>query len=413
MFRVLEITPFRRLLIGQAVSQFGDMLYMLMFLYMVQRLTGNAMIVGWIGAVQALPPLLLSPYAGVLADRVDRRTVLLGTDLCSAALMLGLAAYLTFDATPPLWLIFASATLLASVNTFFLPAKSAAIPRLVPADRLQEANSLSATTQHFMPLLGLAISAAVLGQLELLAPNALFPVAAACNGLTFLVSARAIWLLPQLAPDTTDREEPHFGRDLREGWQACLKDAVLWVSALQALLVNLFIAPFMVVHLAVNKQWFDDRLRTVSIFESAFIGAAVIMALMMPRLRIVRPGMAFIGSMLAIGVLVACMAFAPWFYPYLVLNFLCGLALPIAQIPMQMYFQTAVPDALRGRVHSFMTMSAMVAIPLSNTFAGVGVARLGVSTMFLIMGGGMILSAAIGLAHPQYRRSRLPSSAVR
>ena len=171
---ILEIRAFRRLWVGQAVSQFGDALYTLLFLFMVDKLTGKAAMVGYVGALEAAPFLLFGPYAGVLADRLDRRRIMLFADLVSALVLAGLCVVLLVYPKPHVGVIFAAAFLLSTVNAFFAPAKSAAIPALVPAERLMEANALSAATQHLMPLLGLGISGVGLGLLYALYPNLFF-----------------------------------------------------------------------------------------------------------------------------------------------------------------------------------------------------------------------------------------------
>src|SRR4051812_33398009 len=121
---ILEIRAFRRLWLGQAISQFGDALYSLLFLFMVDKLTGKAAMVGDVGAIQAAPFLLFGPYAGLVADRLDRRRVMLFADLASAAILALLCVQLLVNPRPPTVIVFAAAFLLSSVNTFFLPAKS-------------------------------------------------------------------------------------------------------------------------------------------------------------------------------------------------------------------------------------------------------------------------------------------------
>src|SRR5262249_9673205 len=156
---------FRRLWIGQAVSQFGDAFYGLLFLFMVDRLTGSPALVGVVGALEALPFLCFSPLAGVLADRLGRRELMLCTGPCRAGVLLALGGFLLVHTRPPLVLLLVTPFLLSLINVFFAPAKSAAIPSLVPTDRLMEANALSTATQSLMPLLGLGLSGSVLGLL--------------------------------------------------------------------------------------------------------------------------------------------------------------------------------------------------------------------------------------------------------
>src|SRR5436305_13461671 len=96
---ILEIRAFRRLWLGQAISQFGDALYALLFFFMVDKLTGKAAMVGYVGALQAAHFLLVGPYAGMIADRFDSRSVMLFADLVSAIILAALCGVLLVPST--------------------------------------------------------------------------------------------------------------------------------------------------------------------------------------------------------------------------------------------------------------------------------------------------------------------------
>lgn len=89
--QLLRIPAFRNLWLGQAISQIGDALYYVAFMFMVKKITGQNAMVGYIGAVEVLPYFIFGPFTGVLADRIDRRKILLWSDLLCGILLLGLA----------------------------------------------------------------------------------------------------------------------------------------------------------------------------------------------------------------------------------------------------------------------------------------------------------------------------------
>jgi MFS family permease len=162
----LAVPDFRRLWLGQTVSQLGDALYGLVFVFMANRASGgNAAVVGLVAAANALPFLLFAPMAGIAADRFDRRRVMLGADLASAALLGGFAAYLALVRTPAVPLIALTGFLLSTVNASFLPARAAAVPRLVPPDSLAPALGLSNATMSLMHTVGVGLAAVLLGPL--------------------------------------------------------------------------------------------------------------------------------------------------------------------------------------------------------------------------------------------------------
>lgn len=404
-FSVLKIDGFRRLWIGQAASQFGDSLYFLIFLFMVDRITKNPAMVGSVAAVQALPFLFLGPWAGALADRLDRRKLMVLADFASAGLLALFAVALYLWQTPPIWAIFVVAGLLSTINVFFAPAKGAAIPRLVPPEKLQEANALSAATQNFMPMIGLALGASALGALEQAAPSLFFLIAVSLNGLSFLYSGLCIIRLPELKPDLGERKEQHPLRDALDGLKFIQGEPVLRTTLVINFFLSLFVAPFMLVYLAVNRQWFGGAYWTIATFEATFVGAMVVMSLCMTRLKIYRIGLACVLGTFVIGVFVGLMGVRPYFWPFLIYNLICGLALPFIQIPMMTYVQTAVPDTMMGRVQSVFAMAGTVIIPLSTWIAGATLGVIGAKMLFFAMGGGMVLTALYGFAVREYRES--------
>jgi DHA3 family macrolide efflux protein-like MFS transporter len=408
---VLAIRGFRDLFVGQAVSQFGDALYGLVFLFMVHRLTGDPAMVGYVGAVQALPYLLFGAYAGVVADRYSRRLVMLFSDVASVLILAVFACALMLDASPPVWLIFVVAFLLNAVNAFFAPAKSAAIPALVPAERLMEANSLSAATQNFMPMIGIAFSATVLGVLERLAGAWFFLSAVVLNALTFVFSASRIARLPPLLPDR-DGPPAKAWRDLMDGLRFIRGLHVLKVALALGVGLNFAVSPFMVAYVEANARWMDGAFMTLAFLELGFVAAMVAGSLCVGRSGIARPGLSFIWGVAVCGLSVAALAFSPSFWPFLLWNVVAGLALPFAMLPLNTYVQLIVPDGYRGRVASVAAMAAMLAMPLGMGMAGLLLRWFGLANVFLGMGALMSLIALAGLADRGFREARIPAPAA-
>lgn len=398
---------FRDLFVGQAVSQFGDALYALVFLYMVNELTGDAAMVGYVGAIQALPYLLFGAYAGVVADRHSRRGVMLFSDVASVVVLLAFGLVVWLDPTPAVWIVMVAAFLVNSVNAFFAPAKSAAIPALVPAGQLMEANSLSAATQSFMPMIGLAFSASVLGVLERVAGAWFFTTAILTNALTFGFSASRIARLPRLIPDRQETER-HALADLVNGLRFIGTLHVLKVALALGVGLNLVVSPFMVAYVVANERWMKGDYMTLAYLELGFFAAMLVASLWVGRLPIRRPGISYVYGLGVVGLAVAAMAFSPNFWLFLLWNVVAGLALPFATLPLNTYMQLIVPDAYRGRVASVSAMAAMVATPAGMGMAGLLMEWFGLANLFLGMGLAMALIAAIGLLDRPFREATLP-----
>src|SRR5438874_4289515 len=267
--QVLSIRAFRHLWAGQAISQFRDAFYYVVFAFMVAKLTGEPKMVGFVGAAETLPFLLFSAYAGVVADRLDRRRIMLLSDmLCGLALVL-FAGLVISNSHPPTWTLLLTPFVLSCVRVFFIPAKNAAIPALVPEEMLLKANAFSSMTQSFMPLFGLALSASVLGVLYAISQTWFFVAAIAVNALSFFGSAYYVAKLPAVIPDRTD-EEKHPLTEFVEGLRYIKRRKVIAIQIALGSLVNLMISPFFVVYVITNNKWFGGKPQTLSWCETVF-----------------------------------------------------------------------------------------------------------------------------------------------
>jgi MFS family permease len=221
MRRALRCWQFRRLLAGLAVSQTGDWLYNVALIAVVYNQTHSA---GWVAATTAarvVPIVVLGPFGGVVADRYDRRIVMVASDLLRAALMAVLA--LTAAAGLPVVLVPLLAGLATAAATPYPPCVAAATPRLVPGADLAGANAARSAVGALSIVAGPALG----GLLLLVAsPTASFLV----NGATFVMSALLVVSLPRTAlrreQDTdTGTEAPRVFADIAAGFQALRSSA--------------------------------------------------------------------------------------------------------------------------------------------------------------------------------------------
>lgn len=201
--------PLARLLFGEFVSGIGDWLYLVAILVVVYADSDSPVLLGIVGAARILPYVLLSVPAGIVADRFDRRMVLLVTDLARGALMLVLVAAVLVDA--PTLVIVAVAILAACFSTFFGPAISSLLPTLVDEADLGPANSAWATLDNVAFIIGPALAGILLATGNL-------AVAFALNAVSFAIVAAVLWQLP------AQRREPVGGADEK----AAVADEVGW-----------------------------------------------------------------------------------------------------------------------------------------------------------------------------------------
>jgi MFS family permease len=208
---LLSNRPLTRLLGGEFVSAIGDWLYIVALLVVIYEESGDPFVLGLFGAVRVAPYVFLSIPAGMVADRFDRRMVLLVTDLARGAAMIGMAAVVATDG--PVWVLVALSIFAASMSTFFYPAIGAYIPNLSADERqLGPANSAWASLDN----LGFVVGPVLGGVLVASGGTTL---AFLINAATFLVIAGVLWRLPPSSnvraagePRLTEPEESAGGR---------------------------------------------------------------------------------------------------------------------------------------------------------------------------------------------------------
>lgn len=401
---------FRNLFLGQAISQIGDALYYVSFMFMVEKLTGSLAMVGIVGAAEMLPFLIFGPYSGVLADRVDRRKILFLTDIASAIILMMLAMLALISYPVPGWTLVLTGFLTSSVRTFFFPAKNASIPRLVEPKDLQAAFALSMGTQNLMMLMGTAFAATVMASLYAQFPQqTFFIILLTLNSCSFLGSAYFIAKLPPIVPERSANEQ-HAMKEFAEGLRYMKKRYDLLTMMGVSLLFGLAVAPFFVMFVAANKQWFGGQPQTLAWCEFSFFGGMVIGSYAVGRMPSKRPGISFIVGAAIVGVGVLFMAFSRNFYLFCWWNLVCGIAVPFIDVPKQSYLQSTVPDAFRGRVNSVLTMTNTAVMPIGMAGAGALLKRFGLVFMFLLMGSFMTVASLLGLLGKDFREARMPEA---
>jgi dTMP kinase len=213
---VLAIKPFRRLWISLSLSSLGDWLGFLATTALATELTSSysaeLYAVAGVLFVRLLPAVFIGPVAGAFADRFNRRTTMVVTDLLRFALLLSIPLY------PHLWWLLAASFLIECNSLFWIPAKEASIPNLVPRNQLESANQLNLVTTYGFGAVAALVFSALAFVNRALAHNLSFfrtnPVNLALyiDALTFLVSALTIINLKEISsPRPKASDDPASG----------------------------------------------------------------------------------------------------------------------------------------------------------------------------------------------------------
>lgn len=333
---VLRYPAFVALWLSEALSLVGDRLVMVALVALVYDRTASASAVGLLMVFKAVPALLLGSLAGVFVDRWNRKWIMVIANLLQGLLVFCLP--LSADIT----VIYVIYLFLSMINQFFVPARSAAIPDLVPENTLLTANSLFALSIIFGMALGPAIGAWVIESISL---NAAFYLDAA----TFLIPAVVVACLAIPQKRGADARL-NFGNDLREGLVFSRTHPVVL-----AVLTTITAAFFVIGTVSVTGVVI---IRTVLHLESSKFGlvmsalgvgmlcGAILSNLLKGRIKSILMG-AFGTILMGIGVLLL-----PWSGSLVMAGsfaVLIGMGMIIVQINGQMFLQTIAPD-MRGRL---------------------------------------------------------------
>lgn len=181
---------FRNLWYGQVVSELGDWLNSIAIYMLVMQLGGGGMAMALTMMAKLMPVFFVSPIAGVLIDRMDRRTILMASDLFRFVVVL---CFLFVDAPGELWLLYSLVIVEIALAGFFEPARSAMIPSLTRREELVTANALSGSTWSVMVAVGAALGGVLVSWFGI-------QTAFIIDAFTFLVSAFFISRIPKSKP---------------------------------------------------------------------------------------------------------------------------------------------------------------------------------------------------------------------
>src|SRR5215210_6442551 len=366
---------------GQTISFVGDAVSMVALVILVVQLTGSASAVG--GALVAhLLPTLASPLFGVLADRFDRRVVLVASDLVRATLVLGLVF------VRDLVLIYGLIFLMGLARTLFNPTIRAAFPSVVGEGDLARANSLIGGTFSASVTVGPALGGLLV---------AIIGVEAAflADAVTYLISAVLLSTVPLSRPRRGNEEEDGFVRELRSGFGYLIGARVPLAIVIGAFLTILTINATVPAEVFLAKVTFGAGDAgyglLVSLWGGGMVLGSAMMAVLGDRINLVLLYFLsiFVGACALVGA-----GLAPSFLLALGALTVEGAATGIDNVATDTILQKRVPEAFLGRVFSIRFLAYSAGEALAYPAGGLLVDAVGPRSTYILAG---IATATAGL----------------
>lgn len=376
---VLRNPRFLKLWIGQGVSFVGDAISMVAFVILIVQITGSASAVGGL-LVARLLPTLASPLAGVLADRLDRRMVLVASDLVRAVTVIGVVF------TRDIVVLYALIFLMGLARTLFNPTIRAAFPSVVGDGDLTRANALISATFSVSIALGPALGGLLVATVGLKAAFLL-------DAATYVVSAVFLYRIPIPRPQASEGDGilRELGAGLRYLAGARIPLAIVIGAFLTILTINLTVP----AEVFLAKETFGTGDTgyglLVSVWGGGMILGSALIAVVGGRVNLL---LFYFLGIFGASLALAGTGLSPTFVLALAALLVAGVANGLDNVTTDTILQDRVPDALLGRVFAVRFLTYSAGEVLAYFAGGLTVDAFGPRITYLLAG---TATAAVGL----------------
>lgn len=362
---------------GQAVSNLGTQVFSIALILWIVDATGSTTLMGLIAMISSIPALLLGPVGGTFADRHSRKRIIVFSDIFSGIIMILLASLAFYFPAQKEFVIvglFIASTFVAIVNSFFFPAISAAIPDLVPDEKLTGANTLSRSSLQISQLIGEGLGGVFY---SLLGAPMIFLI----NGISYLFSAtsESFIAIPQKVIQKKSGWKQRFAdfkQELIEGFRYIWNQSGLRELMLASAIINFFTVPIIILlpffvekYLNLNsdyRTWFGILLATYSIgsiLGYIFAGANKFSGKVRGKIMII--------FIILSAVAHSILGVIDTISQTLILVFIAGFMSGFISVNITTILQWTTPSEIRGRVFGVLTTVVGAVTPIAMGLSGI------------------------------------------
>jgi len=378
-WRALRYRNFQLFFAGQSISVIGSWMTRIATSWLVYHLTQSALLLGVVGFAGQFVSFLLGPFAGVWVDRLDRRQVLLWTQVAATAHALLLAA-LTLTHSIALWHIIVLTAIQGLINAFDTPARQVFLSQLIDEpEALGNAIALNSSMINVARLVGPAIGGAV--------------IAASNEGWCFLIdgisyfAVLASLLAVQVKPLPRRQRKDGMLAQMREGWDYVTGTRTLRSILLLFTLISLMGYPYVVLMPVIAGQVLHGGAHTLGLLMTATGAGGLVSAVSLTLRKSLHglPGMILTSALLlGLSLILFGLSHNLWFS--LLLLCVAGFGLIQVASAANTILQTLSEADKRARVTSYFTMAFYGAAPLGSLLAGLLADRIGAPMTIVVTG---------------------------
>lgn len=394
VFRALRHKNYRLFSAGQCISLVGTWMQYVAVSWLVYRLTDSAFMLGLVGFVGQLPTFVISPLAGVLGDRYDRRRML----ILIQSLAMVQAAVLTFlvlTQQVQVWQIIALSAFLGVINAFDMTIRQAFTVEMIEArEDLGNAIALNSTMLNAARLIGPAMA----GLLIVSMGEGICFLLNTISYLAVIVSL-VFMRIPKAGAATTSRK---ILRELKEGFRYALNfPPIKWILLILSL-ISLMGVSYQVLLPVFAREVFKGGANTLGFFMTMAGVGALGGAIFLAARKSVRGLVKVIAWTAGLfGLTLMAFAFSQAYWLSMGILLISGFAMMVHMASCNTILQTIVEEDKRGRIMSFYTMAFLGMMPFGSLLAGVLAVRIGAPFTLCLEG----LCCVFGAA---YFSSKLP-----
>jgi DHA3 family macrolide efflux protein-like MFS transporter len=386
-------------LVGQTITTFGSLLVQYALLWHLTLTTKSGVVLALAAVFGFLPQAVVSIFAGVWADRVNRKVMIILSDSTIALATLGLAFFM-LSGVDDLWLIFLVMAVRSVGAGIQMPAISALIPQIVPTDKLMRVNGINSSVQSSLLIIGPVAAAGIYSTVSL-AAILFLDVVTAVIGLSLLATIA----VPTLSRAASD-DKPSYFTDLKEGLNYIFShDLVRWVMVIYSIVFLLVVAPSNLSPLMLVRTFGSD-VWLLTILELSFgigmVAGGALMAIFGAKAD--RLGM-MVGTSILFGVLAVVMGFTTNLILFYTLFFLIGIAVPAFSTSSMTLLQETVEPERQGRVFGFVGIVMAVAMPFGMAVLGPLADIVSVEILLIATGAITALIAVVAVLLPAGKRA--------
>jgi DHA3 family macrolide efflux protein-like MFS transporter len=386
-------------LVGQTITTFGSLLVQYALLWHLTLTTKSGVVLALAAVFGFLPQAIVSIFAGVWADRVNRKVMIIVSDSTIALATLVLAFFM-LSGVDDLWLVFLVMAVRSVGAGIQMPAISALIPQIVPTDKLMRVNGINSSVQSSLLIIGPVAAAGIYSTVSL-AAILFVDVVTAVIGLSLLATIA----VPTLSRAASN-DKPSYFTDLKEGLSYIFShDLVRWVMVIYSIVFLLVVAPSNLSPLMLVRTFGDD-VWLLTILELSFgigmVAGGALMAIFGSKAD--RLGM-MVGTSILFGVLAVVMGFTTNLILFYTLFFLIGLAVPAFSTSSMTLLQETVEPERQGRVFGFVGIVMAVAMPIGMAVLGPLADIVSVEILLIATGAITVLIAVVAVLLPAGKRA--------